>query len=51
MPDAPWPTVSDVWLDHAAGVILLRKTLRLPVPKPARTTPVALPEEDPGFAC
>ena len=28
----PWPTAPDVWFDHAAGVILLRKMYRLAVP-------------------
>ena len=44
MPDATWPTVLDVWFDHAAGVILLRKTLRLPVPKIAQGGLVAASE-------
>lgn len=35
-PDAPWPAGSGVWFDRAAGVILLRKTLRLPVRPPMR---------------
>ena len=31
MPDAPWSPDPDVWFDHATGVIMLRRTFRLPV--------------------
>ena len=39
----PWPTAPDVWFDHAAGVILLRKTYRLAVPQLTRNA------SDPSF--
>jgi len=31
-PESPSATAPDAWFDHATGVIIVRKTYRLPVP-------------------
>jgi len=30
-PESPWASAPDAWFDHAAGMVIVRKTCRLPM--------------------